>query len=174
VLDSKAIEIGCECLQLTQFGQSGMFGDRVLPPFFYKFNWVDASDKGLYIHKGLQTLHDVPFLERKQTKKLKRAIAGAIRPLPQDLRPQLFPSFEHELLFNDRLVKAAVDKQILGRLGVSGMEYDIKMHAEGDDTDSAETDLHTLARIDKVEARDRVAEIRNSLASKSAVRLEKR
>jgi hypothetical protein len=38
LLSANLIEIRCECLQLTQSAQSGLFGDPVLPKFHYQFH----------------------------------------------------------------------------------------------------------------------------------------
>src|SRR6202022_4845823 len=45
LLAADLIEIRCECLQLMSMGQSGLFGDQRLPPFNYKFNWIDGPAK---------------------------------------------------------------------------------------------------------------------------------
>lgn len=99
LLAEKLIEIRCECLQLSQTAQSGILGDPVLPPFSYRFHWIDAHDRRNYIHDCLQCLQS-SGLQHKQVLKLKRAVVNAIRRLPEDTRSQLYPAFEHELLHN--------------------------------------------------------------------------
>jgi len=89
LLAANVIEVRCECLQMTQVAQSGLFGDGVMPPFHYRFNWIDAHIRKNYIHDGLQHMHESSGLRHKQIVKLKAAIAGAIRPIPADIRPEL-------------------------------------------------------------------------------------
>jgi hypothetical protein len=158
LLAANLIEIRCECLQLGQMGQSGMFDDPRLPPFSYKFNWIDAHDKEQYVHQCLHDLHGTPGLRNKQVIKLKGAIAGAIRPLPPDLRSQLFPPFQNELLNNNRLVKAAVEMEIQRKLHVGGVPFSVAVHQEGEDIFRAETDLHHRARVSEAEA-SRIIEV---------------
>jgi hypothetical protein len=136
---------------MAQMGQSGLFGDARLPLFSYKFNWIDASDKANYVHDCLQGLHGTPGLQKKQVIRLKGTIAGAIRELPPDLRPQLFSPFQHELLHNERLVKAAVQMENRRRRIISP-PFSLAVHQEGEDTFRVETDLHYRARITEAEA----------------------
>jgi hypothetical protein len=158
LLAAKLIEIRCECLQLGQMGQPGMFGDPRLPLFSYRFNWIDAHDKTQYVHQCLQDLHGTPGLRNKQVIKLKGAIAGAIRPLPPDLRTQLFPPFQNELLNNNRLVKAAVEMEIRRKLHIGGVPFSVAVHQEGEDIFRAETDLHHRAKISEAEG-SRIIEV---------------
>jgi hypothetical protein len=152
LLAANLIEIRCECLQLGQMGQSGMFGNPRLPLFSYKFNWIDSHDKAHYVHKCLQELHGTPGLRNKQVIKLKGAIASMIRPLPPDLRSQLFPPFQNELLNNNRLVKAPVEMELRRKLQISDVPFSLVVHQEGEDTFRVETDLHQRAKISEAEA----------------------
>src|SRR3954464_6775336 len=79
LLDANLIEIRCECLQLTQIGQSGLFGDPTLPLFSYKFNWIDMHDRQKYIHDCLQGMHLSAGLNHKETLRIKRSIVNSIR-----------------------------------------------------------------------------------------------
>lgn len=151
LLAAKLIEIRCECLQLGQMGQSGMFGDPRLPLFTYKFNWIDAHDKPKYVHDCLRDLRGAPNLRNKQVIKLKGAIASAIRPLPADLRSELFPPFQCELLHNEKLVRAAVQMEIRRRLIVSP-PFSLAVHQEGEDTFRVDTDIDRQAKVAEVEA----------------------
>jgi hypothetical protein len=119
LLAAKLIEIRCECVQLAQMGHAELFGDQRLPVFTYRFNWLDAHDKAKYVHDCLHGLHGASGLQNKQVIKLKGAIAGAIRPLPAELRSELFPPFQHELLHNEKLVTAAIQMELRRRLIVS-------------------------------------------------------
>ena len=151
LLSAKLIEIRCECLQLSQTGQSGLLGDPVLPLFSYRFHWIDAHDGAKYVHDCLQGMHTVPGIERKQILRLKRAIAGAIRRIPEDIRTQLYPAFEHELIHNPALVKTAVAMVLNSRHGLSDIPFSITLHQEATDTFRVETDIHNRARISEVE-----------------------
>lgn len=152
LLAAKLIEIRCECLQLGQMAQSGMFGDPRLPLFTYKFNWLDAHDKARYVHDCLGELHSAPNLRNKQVIKLKGAIASAIRPLAAEkLRPELFPAFQNELLHNEKLVRAAIQMETRRRLIVTP-PFSIAVRQEGEDTFQVETDLHRRAGVAEAEA----------------------
>jgi hypothetical protein len=152
LLAANLIEIRCECLQLVQTAQSGMFGDPVLPFFSYQFHWIDAHDKEKYIHDGLQELHQVEGLKHKDVLRLKRAIAESIRPLPPDIKPQLFPSFQNELMHNPSLVRKSIETEIHNRLRVDHVPFSLTLHQESAETFRAETDLSALLKVDEVEA----------------------
>ena len=152
LLASKLIEIRCECLQLAQIGQSGLLGDPVLKPFLYKFNWVDAHDHRAYVHDCLQGLNGAPGLQRKQILKLKRSVASAIRRIPEDFRSQVFPSFQNELLHNNRLIATATAMVLRERLGVDDVPFSIRLHQESDDVFRAETDIGRCTRLSEPEA----------------------
>jgi hypothetical protein len=152
LLSAKLIEIRCECLQLSQTAQSGMFGDPVLPLFTYRFHWIDSHDRRKYIHDCLQCVHSTPDLQHKQVSKLKRAIVNAIRQLPEDARSQLFPAFENELLHSQSLVQIAVGMVIRARLGLTDVPFSLAMHQEASDTFRVETDLHDRMKLSDLEA----------------------
>jgi hypothetical protein len=151
LLAANLIEIRCECLQLSQIAQSGMFGDPILPAFSYKFNWIDASDKKKYIHDSLQHMHGVPRLQRKQVAKLKRTIAEAIRPLPAGIRAELWPPFENELLHNASLIRKAVEMVVQARLGLADVPFSLAVHRESQDIFKVKTDLHHRLNIGELE-----------------------
>jgi hypothetical protein len=157
LLAAKLIEVRCECVQLAQMGHAELFGDQRLPLFTYRFNWVDAHDKPKYIHDCLHGLHGTPGLQNKQVIKLKGAIASAIRPLPAELRSELFPQFQHELLHNEKLVTAAIQMELRRRLIVSP-PFRLAVHQEGEDIFRVETDLHHRVRIADAEAH-RIVEV---------------
>jgi hypothetical protein len=152
LLDADLIEIRCECLQLAQTAQSGIFGDPVLPPFFYRFHLVDAHDRKTYIHDCLQGIHAAPNLTLKQAQKLKKKIVGAIRELPGDLKPKLFPPFRDELLHNPDLLKASVGIVIHKRLGLHEVQFSLSVHQETEDIFKVESDLSQRTKIGEVEA----------------------
>jgi hypothetical protein len=152
LLSANLIEVRCECLQLTQTAQSGMCGDPVLPSFHYQFHWIDAHDKASYVDDGLQSMHEVGSIRHKDILRLKRAIANAIRPLSPEIRPQLFPPFQHELLYNLGLVKKSVELAIRRRLGQEAPSFSLKVHQESENTFRAETDLACRLQIDELEA----------------------
>jgi hypothetical protein len=98
-----------------------MLGDPRLPFFSYKFNWIDAKDRAKYIHDCLHNLHGSSGLGNKQVKKLKASMASAIRPLPPNLPPQIFPPFQNELLNNGKLVEAAIEMEMQRSLHVGNV-----------------------------------------------------
>jgi len=158
LLAANLIEIRCECFQLAQVAQSGLFGDPVLPSFNYRFNWIDAQDRNKYIHDGLQLMHGTPGLRRNQIVKLKGAIAGAIRPLPEGTRTQLWPPFQNELIHNPRLVNAAVEMVVQTRLGLSNLPFSLAVHQESEDGFKVESDLQHVAKIDELTAHKTIEE----------------
>ena len=151
LLSANLIEIRCECLQLTQTAQSGLFGDPVLPNLHYQFRWIDTHDKTKYVHDGLQALHEVEGIRHKNVIRLKRSIADAIRPLAPEVRPQLFPPFQHELLHNPDLLRKSVELAIGKKLGREGARFFVKMHQESENTFRAETDLAGRLGMDETE-----------------------
>ena len=152
LLSANLIEIRCECVQLAQIAQSGMFGDPVLPPLWFKFNWIDAHDKNKYVHDCLQDMHGISDLKHKDLLKLKRAIVDAIRPLPSDIRPQLFPEFRNELLNNPKIVKKSVELVIHKRLGLENVPFSLELRGESDDTFRAVTDLSERLSTSEIES----------------------
>src|ERR1700683_2880428 len=44
LLSASLLEVRCECVQIAQVGQSGLFGVPILPSYHYKFNVVCAPD----------------------------------------------------------------------------------------------------------------------------------
>jgi hypothetical protein len=152
LLSANIIEIRCECLQLAQTAQSGMFGDPVLPLFSYQFHWIDAHDKEKYIHDGLQELHGVEGLKHKDVLRLKSAIVESIRPLPPDIKPQLFPSFENELAHNPNLLRKSIETEIHNRLAVDHVPFSLTLHQESAETFRVETDISVLLKVGEVEA----------------------
>lgn len=147
LLSTALIDIRCECLQLAQIGQSQLFGDPLLPPLWFKFNWIDMSNRTKYIHDCLQKLHDVPTLKNTQVLKLKKQIVDAIRPLPAEIRPELFPAFRHEAIHQTSLVKKSVDLVLTKEFGISPLPFTLSIHQEAEDTFRAETDLGELFHL---------------------------
>jgi hypothetical protein len=153
LLDLKLIEIRCECLQLTQIGQSGIFGDPVLPLFSYKFNWIDMHDREKYIHDCLQGMHQSSGLLHKEILKIKRCIVESIRQLPPEVRPSLFAPFRNELLNNAQLVRRSIELSITkSRRGTANLPFSLQVHEDAEDRYTVETDLADQLRIEPAEA----------------------
>jgi hypothetical protein len=152
LLAANLIEIRCECFQAVQVGQSGLFGDPILPPFFYRFNYIDADSKQQYIHDCLKGLHAAPGLKHKQTLRLKKEIVNAIRPLPQEIRPQMFPAFEQEVFHNPSLVRASIDMVFRQKMGRETPTFSLEVYRESPDTFRVQTDLADRAQISEVQS----------------------
>jgi len=152
LLSANLIEVRCECMQLAQTAQSGLLGDPVLPLFTYKFSWIDAHDRRVYVHDCLQCLHGSSSLQRKQAIKLKTAIASAIRPLPEGLRPDLFPAFRQDVLHNPNLLRTSVVMAVHRVLAQSDVPFSLEVHQLDEDTFRVETDLPQCAQIDELKA----------------------
>jgi len=152
LLDANLIEIRCECLQLTQIGQSGLFGDPILPPFSYKFNWIDMHDRQKYIHDCLQGMHEFSGLQHKEVLRLKRSIIEAITPLPSEVRPSLFPPFRSELLNNPPLLRKSIELSLRHSRHLEDVPFLVRIHEEAEDKFVVESDLAEKLRIESLEA----------------------
>jgi len=153
LLDANLIEIRCECLQLAQIGQSGIFGDPILPLFSYKFNWIDMHDREKYIHDCLQCMHESSGLRHKEVLKIKRGIVDSIRQLPSDVRPSLFPPFRNELLNNAPLVRRSIELSIReSRRVTETVPFSLRLHEDAEDRYTVETDLADQLKIEPAEA----------------------
>jgi hypothetical protein len=150
LLDAKLIEIRCECLQVAQVGQSGIFKDPILPLLSYKFNWIDANDKSKYIHDCLQSIHDVSGLKHKDAVRLKKQIAGAISPLPADAREWMGSGYLSDFK-NAELVKASVKLALQKRLGQCHVPFRLTLHQEGQEQFKVETDIANLTKLSDLE-----------------------
>jgi hypothetical protein len=156
LLFARLIEVRCECLQVTNVAQSGLFGDRVLPAFTYRFNWIDAHDKQKYIEDGLKGIEAVPGLRNRQIRVLKEAIHDSIRPLPPDARSQLWPAFVAEL-HNAPLLRTSVQMVLRKRLGRDLPPFSLSLHRESDELFRVDTNLPRIAGLE-VEQAHRIVE----------------
>jgi hypothetical protein len=152
LLSAKLISIRCECLQITEVGRTGLFGDPILPLLTFKFNWIDMNDREKYTHDCLQTMHEVPGLRLKDTIKLKRAIAQAISPLSKEAKLELGTSFSNDFT-NPKLIKAAADLVLHKRFGKEiNTLYQLEIHpCDGDGVFRAETNLGKIASLSDLE-----------------------
>jgi hypothetical protein len=165
LLDTKLIEIRCECLQLAQIGQSAIFGDPVLPPLSYKFNWLEMHDREKYIHDCLQPMHESSGLRHKEVLRLKRSIIEAIKPLPTEIKPTLFPPFRNELLNNAPFLTKSIEFVIRNFKHRELVPFTIRVHEEAKDTYVVETDLSERLQIDQSETHNVVESGMLGLAS---------
>ena len=153
LLDANLIEVRCECLQLTQIGQSGLFGDPILPLFSYKFNWIDMHDRQKYIHDCLQGMHESSSLNHKEILKIKRSIVNSIRQLSLQVRPTLFAPFRNELLNNAALVRRSIELSIRKSRGITEtIPFSFRVHEDAEDRYTVETDLANQLRVEAAEA----------------------
>ncbi len=146
LLNSRLLEVRCECIQIAQVGQSGLFGEPILPSYHYKFNVVDAHDKQKYIEDGLQALRESPGLDKRQIGVLEDGITAAIRPLPQEIRPQLYPAFAAELQ-NSGLLNASILMALEKELGPIDCPVNVSLHQISADTFRVQNDIAANARI---------------------------
>jgi hypothetical protein len=153
LLDARLIEIRCESLQLTQIGQSGLFGDPILPLFSYKFNWIDAHDRYKYIHDCLQAMHESSGLRHNEIVRIKRSIVGSIKPLPFEIKTSLFAPFRNELLNNDPLVRRSIELSIKKSHGVkTSVPFSLKVREDAEDRYTVETNLANQLKVEPAEA----------------------
>jgi hypothetical protein len=146
LLSADLLEIRCECAQIGQVGQSGLAGAKVLPPYTYKFNWIDAHDKPGYIEENLRGIREAPGLDHKQTEVLVEKIAGAVRPLPQDIRSQVCPAFLSEIR-NGPLLNASIRMAIQRELGLVDFPLELSLHQIDEDTFRVQNDIAAIAGI---------------------------
>jgi hypothetical protein len=150
LLSANLLEIRCECIQIAQVGQSGMFGDPILPLLNYKFNWIDANDKAKYVHDCLQGMHEVPGLKHKDTVRLKRGIADSIVPLSKDDRLQFGSNF-HTDFQNNELLRTSVNLVLKQRLGRTDVPFKFELYQEGDSRFKVETDIASLVGLSGID-----------------------
>jgi hypothetical protein len=143
---AKVIEIRCECLQLAEIGQTGMFGSKIQPLYTYEFNWLDAHDKPKYIEDALRHLESLPGLRNRQCRALQDEIRESIKPLPESSRMELWPDFRQET-DNLSLLRASIQMALNKQLGRSDFRFTLTVHEEADGVFSVETDLAQLAGI---------------------------
>ncbi len=132
LLEARILEVRCECVQIAQVGQSGFFGDRILPHFSYKFNWIDSHDRKKYISGCLKGMNEVPSFRLKEIMVLKRLIVDSIKPLTQAVRLNFWPSVRSDLL-NSQYVKEAVTFLLDHQFGITAREFELRV-IEDDDT----------------------------------------
>ena len=151
LLSAGLIEVRCECLQMSQVGQSGLFVTPRLPNLSYRFNWIDAHDKKKYIHDCLQIVHQIPTLSNKQAVKLKRLIANSIVPLPDETKAWLSEGFLSDI-DNVSLIKASVALALRKRTGKLGVPFELSMRQLDNDVYKVDTNLGEAAGVDEHEA----------------------
>jgi len=151
LLQARLIEVRCECFQAGQVGQSALFGDRVLPPLTYKFNYIDSTDRRQYVHDCLQNLHGGSELTKKQAIKLKGLVAMSINPLPQEAKQQMFPAFLEEV-GSSSMFRRSVQMVLQDQFKGNEISFSLVVHREGDDTFRIESDLAERTKITEPEA----------------------
>lgn len=152
LLKAGMIQIRCECLQIAQIGQSGLLGDPILPPYFFKFNWIDIADREVYLHQCLQSVHDAAGIKHSQAVKLKKTIVDSLVPIPQFIRPRMFPAFESELLHNESLLRIAINMVIEKEIGAYAVPYSLKVTKHSDEVYHVESDLALVIKKSDDEA----------------------
>jgi hypothetical protein len=153
LLSANLMEIRCDCFQLTQTAQSGLFGDPVLPAFSYQFHWIKSNDESKYVHDCLQEMHTVAGLRHKDLLRLKRAIAESINPLPvATMCPKLFKAFQYELLYNPELIRKSIEIEIHNKLGYDGVPFSLALHQDSEETFRVETNLADNLKVDREDA----------------------
>lgn len=150
LLSANLLETRCECFQIAQVGQSGMFGDPILPLLSYKFNWLDANDRTKYISDCLQGMHDVPGLTHKNAVRLKRAVADSIVPLSKDDKLQFGSNFLLDFR-NEKFLKFSVNLSLQKHLGQCDIPFKFKVHQEDGDRFKVETDIAELTNLSQIE-----------------------
>ena len=151
LLSENILEIRCECMQLAQVGQTGLFGDRRLPPYTYKFNWVDAHDKEKYIEDCIESAIVTAGLDEFKGRELSALIRGAVRPLSREMMSPVFQEFVADLR-RPRLLEASVKIALTKRLGSADLPLRHVVHQVSEDTFRIDNDVASLTRITTAEA----------------------
>lgn len=151
MLSENLLEVRCECMQLAQVGQAGMFGDPRLPPYHYRFNWVDSHDREKYINGCLECINTKPEIDRVETEVLREGILKAIRPLSREIMSRAYPEFVADLA-RPRLLEASVRMALIKKIGPTDFPLRLTVHRIGEDTFRIENDIAALARITTAEA----------------------
>lgn len=140
LLKSGLIEIRNECVQMSEVGASGLFGDPKQPPMHYQFNWLDFHDRKATTSVQLDELRDIPGISEKQNIKLRGRIVRLINPLPHDAKTAFGTSFFHELQ-NGVVVKESV-RLAMRQLGMAAPEdFALSIERKSTDVVRVETDL---------------------------------
>jgi hypothetical protein len=171
LLQAGLIQIRCECFQMSQTGQSGMFGDPILPQLSYKFHWLDSNDRSQYIHDCLQGIHKIENLGHKDSVRLKRLIAKSIVPIPKELKLEFGSSFGKDVL-QQNLLEAAMKISLARRFGSDIPRFTISIHDEGDSCYRVETDLTKKLNISIEEVHKIVEAALLAISSLSQIMLE--
>jgi hypothetical protein len=146
LLSANLIEVRCECAQIAQVAQSGLAGNKILPPYTYKFNWIDAQDKQWYLEENLRGIREAPGLDGKQAEVLAEKITGTIRPLPPDIRLQVCPTFFSEIQ-NGPILNASIRMAIERELGSVDFPLKLSLHQIDEDTFRVQNDIAAIAGI---------------------------
>src|SRR5579884_1107950 len=148
LLASGALEIRCDCIQMAE----GTFFTPPIPQFTYQFHTIRPKTTPEYVHDCLQNIHH-SSLKHSHVLKLKYSVANAITnpDLIELFRTEIAPDFEHELLHNARLVKAAIGIG-LRRKHKAMPEFHVSFEKVGDDRYAADTDLPSKMNISNEEA----------------------
>jgi hypothetical protein len=146
LISANLIEVRCECAQIAQVGQSGLRGDKILPPYTYRFNWIDAHDKQWYISENLRGIREAPGLGSKKAEVLAEKIAGAIRPLPPDIRSQVCPTFFSEIQ-NGSLLNESTRMALERELGPTDFPLKLSVHQIDEDTFRVQNDIAAITGI---------------------------
>lgn len=140
LLKSGLLEIRNECVQMSEVGTSGLFGDPKQPPMHYQFNWIDFHDRKATISVQLDELRDIPGISERQNIKLREKIARLINPLPHEAKSTFGTSFFSELQ-NGVVVKEAV-RLAMRQLGMAApREFALSIERQATDVVRVETDL---------------------------------
>ena len=171
LLTAKIIQIRCECFQMTQTGQSGMFGDPILPQLSYKFHWVDSHNQTKYVHDCLQAMHGVTKLHHKEVKSLKKLIAESIVPVTKESKLEFAPNFSQDVV-HPRLLEVATKMSVARSYGSDVPKFAVRIHDEGDSTYRVETDLGKRLNISVEKAHKIIEAALLAISSLSQILLE--
>lgn len=149
----RLIEIRCECIQLAEMGQSGMFGSKIQPLYSYQFNWLDAHDRSKYIEDGLRHLDSVPQLRNRERRTLQDEIHQSIKPLTEDSKKSLWPAFRQEIV-NLSSLRASIQIALSKQIGRSDFPFSLTVHEEADGVYSVESNLAKLVGVSDQKAHE--------------------
>ena len=121
----------------------------------FSFANIKATRKKLYVSSCLECISQIPGLTFKQKKKLKRAIADQILPIPENSGLQSITNFRQDVISNRPVVKSAIIHQIKKQKNLTVSNTELQAHftkgIEEEDEFDSETNISSLIGLGEEE-----------------------
>lgn len=161
ILNSGLLKLDCDTSVLAEVNQlkasksKKRKGEIKLGSF--SFGNIKAARKKQYVSNCLECISSVPGITFKQKKKLKRAIADQILPIPENSGLHSIANFRQDIISNRPVVKSAIVHQIKKQKNLTVRKTELETHfskgtQEEDEFDS-ETNISSLLGLIEEEIR---------------------